>query len=159
MMPITIAAAAAIVGAVAAVGGTVYSIQASQEASEQQRRMQDAQSRRERRQAIRRAQIERAQALAATQGATGSIQGSGILGGLSAQASTLGSAIGYQTSQAARADRIASAQGAAELGSGIASIGGFLMGNANNLQAGYNSLFGPQQGTPTIDASGNLVGG
>lgn len=142
-----ISTALAVVGTIATVGGTAYSITSASKAADLQRRQQLAAEKRSRRQAIRSAQISRATALAATQGATGTLSGSGILGGVAAQGSNLGATMQYARNQSALSSRIGAAQEAQSLGSGIASFGSFLMGNASAI----GGMFGPKQTANAMD--------
>lgn len=97
---------AAIVSAVATVGGTVMSYSQQQSAAKEEKRARAAQQRgeeaaafRERQKAIREARIKRGDM---EQGALGTGMGagtSGLGGGLSALSSELGSNIGYQNVQ------------------------------------------------------------
>lgn len=112
----------AVIGAVASVAGTVISYKNQKKASQTAQRQQDLQTARERRQAIREAQIRRAQTLAAgaDQGATGS---SAIAGGLSSLGSQLGSGLGFSTAMSAMSRDINKYNQRASTWSAIAGIG------------------------------------
>ena len=104
-MPPVVMAAAAVVGAGAAVVGTVQANKArkaqskvQQEQIAEQRRQQQLQSQMQRRQSIRSAQLQRAQAMSFGQ-AAGGAGGSGMAGGLSSFASQFGAGSGYATQQ------------------------------------------------------------
>jgi len=98
-------AVAAVVGAGAAVKGTMDANKArkaqakvQQQQIAEQRRQQQLQSQMQRRQSIRSAQLQRAQAMSFGQ-AAGGAGGSGMAGGLSSFASQFGAGSGYATQQ------------------------------------------------------------
>jgi len=72
--------AALVISAVAGVAGTLASVSAQRKEASLRRKQQAVATRRSRRQAIRQAQITRAQAIATAQGA-GALQSSGTTGG------------------------------------------------------------------------------
>lgn len=85
-----------IISAVVGVVGTVASIGPQRKASKARQKQETLSTRRSQRQAIREAQIRRAQALASAEG-LGSAEGSGLAGGLSSTSSQLGGALGFST--------------------------------------------------------------
>lgn len=88
--------AVAIIGAVVGVVASVASIQAQKKASKARERQEALAARRSQRQAIREAQIRKAQVIASAEG-LGSAEGSGLAGGLSSTSSQLGGALGFST--------------------------------------------------------------
>src|SRR6056297_32713 len=114
-----IATVAAVVGAGAAVYGTVQQAKASKRAARAQRasnaaqeRQQQLQARRSRRGAIRRAQIARAQAVSSAQSA-GGMGGSGAAGGIGSLSSRTGSALGFSTQMSGLSGLVTDARDAA----------------------------------------------
>ena len=104
-MPPIVMAVAAVVGAGAAVKGTMDANKArkaqakvQQQQIAEQRRQQQLQSQMQRRQSIRSAQLQRAQAMSFGQ-AAGGAGGSGMAGGLSSFGSQFGAGSGYATQQ------------------------------------------------------------
>jgi hypothetical protein len=138
-----VASTLAVVGAVAAVGGTALSLRAQQKAASRARKRDKVASRRSRRQAIREAQIRRAQALASAQGA-GAQGSSAEFGGIGSITSRLGERLGFGSQIGALNRSIASAQSQASLFSGIASIGA----NAFQLGGGLDALSKPPENQP-----------
>lgn len=111
-----------VIGAVATVAGTVLNYTASKKAADLSQQQQAAATRRSQLQALRGAQIQRAQAVASAQ-AQGSMGSSGAAGGIGALGSQLGSEMGYASAQGALSARIGAAQSRANLGSGLANLG------------------------------------
>lgn len=128
------------IGAAASVAGTVSSINAQRRASSTQRRQQALQRRRSIRQNIRQAQIVRAQAVAGAVGA-GSAFGSGFSGGIGANESRLGEAIGYSAQQSGLSGIITNANARANTGSNIAGLGGSLF----RMGGGFGAFIQPEQ--------------
>lgn len=102
-MPQIVMVAAAVVGAGAAVVGTVQANSARKQQAKvqqqqiaEQRRQQQLQTQMQRRQSIRAAQLQRAQAMSFGQ-AAGGTGGSGMAGGLSSFGSQFGAGSGYAT--------------------------------------------------------------
>jgi len=85
---------AAVVGATAAVAGTAVSINQQKKVSAATRRQQGLSARRSQRQAIREAQIRRAQSQVQA-GAMGVTGGSGLAGGQASLSSQLGGSLGF----------------------------------------------------------------
>ena len=110
------------VAAVATVVGTVSSINQQKKAAAAQRRQQQLQTQRSQRQAIREAQIRRAQtqSQALALGATG---GSALGGGLASLSSQLGGSIGYAGQMSGLSDRISIASQKAQTAGAIAELG------------------------------------
>lgn len=142
-----------VIGAVASVVGTVGSLvmqsksaRLQEENIKTQEKQQDLAVRQSRRQAYRQMQVARARSIASAQGA-GVLQSSGVSGGVGALTSQLGSQLGYQTAYGSMSRDISQntvgiqrAQNAANLFSGIASVGGRLF----NAGGGFGGLFGGQ---------------
>lgn len=136
MAGISLATAATVAGGVAAVGGTIASISAQRQAqraaqkrADLEKQQQALATRRSRRQAIREAQIKRAQTIATAQSA-GGLEGSAIAGGTGSLSSQLGESLGFssQMSGLSRAitdqsTAISSAQTRSGLASGFAGFG------------------------------------
>ncbi len=117
--------AAIVIGAVAAVGGTVMQMKAQKKAAAASRRQQDLSTQRSNRQAIREAQLQRAQAIAA--GASmGALGGSALAGGLGSLGSQLGSGLGFSSQMSGLSADIEKFQQKAAMWGGVASIGGSL---------------------------------
>lgn len=134
------AVAALVVGAVASVAGTVMSYQAQKKSAAAQEKQQQVASRHSRREAIRGAQLARAQsvAIASSQGATGS---SAALGGAGSVGSQLGSGLGYSTQMSGLSREITKYSAQAQRGADLASIGGTLF-NFGYQRNGWNQLKG-----------------
>lgn len=138
---------AAVISAVAAVGGTVLQYNAQKSASEAAQRQQQISTARERRQAIREAQLRRAQAIAA--GANmGGLGGSSLSGGISALGSQLGSGLGYSNQMSALSSQINTYNTRAALGGVIAGAGGAVFRGAGGFES-----FGTFFKAPTTAAS------
>lgn len=114
--------ALAVIGAVTTVAGTVMSYTAQKKASKAAERQQTLNTQRSNRQAIREAQIRRAQALnsAAQVGATG---GSSIAGGVGSLSSQLGSGLGFSSQMTALSSQINKYQARAQLWGDVAGLG------------------------------------
>jgi len=124
---------AAVIGAVATVGGTVLSYSAQQKAASAQKKQQNLETRRSQRQAIREAQIKRAQALAS--GANmGALGGSALAGGTGALGSQLGSGLGFSTQMSGLSNVISSQTNRANMFSSLASIGSAVYQNSGGFQ-------------------------
>lgn len=149
--------ALAVIGAVAAVVGTVgslyyanKSLKLQKKASEKAAQQQDVQTRYANRQSIREMQIQRARATMSAAG-SGSLFSSGVEGGIGGLTSQLGSALGYQTQynslskDIGRLDsRANQASGMSNIFSGIASLGG----SVYNASGGFNFGGGGGQSAP-----------
>lgn len=114
--------AALVISAVAGVAGTVLSYTQQNKQAKLQQRQQALATRRSRRQAIRQAQITRAQATASAQGA-GALQSSGARGGIGAIGSQLGEQLGFSTQMSGLSRDIASAASKASLFGSIGQLG------------------------------------
>lgn len=127
--------AIAVIGAVATVAGTAIQYNASRRASRLQAQQQSLATTRSNRQAIRQAQIQRAQALSAASmlGATG---GSSVTGGLGSLTSQLGSGLGYSSQMSGLSGLISKQATRASVGGSIANIGGSLF----QLGGGFDGL-------------------
>lgn len=136
--------ALAVIGAVASVAGTVASVKQQKKVAALQQRQQELATRRSQRQAIREAQIRRAQALAAAQG-LGASGGSSIAGGVGSLGSQAGSALGFSTQMSGLSQGISIANSKAQTFGAIAGIGGSLF----QMGGGFNSIL------PGSTAGGN----
>ena len=141
------------VGAAAAVGGTIMSYQAQKKSSRLQQRQQEVATRASRRQAIRQAQIARAQtvASASAQGATGS---SAALGGVGSLNSQVGSQLGYSSQMSNLSSGINAANNRANTFSGVAQLGGTLFNYGRSQGATFSNLLPQGQGGFTPSYSG-----
>lgn len=148
--------AAAVIGAVAGVAtvvGTVASINAQKKASRAQQRQQDLATRRSQRQAIREAQIRRAQALSSAQG-LGAAGGSGILGGTASLTSQVGESLGFSTQMSGLSREISVASSRANTYSAIAGLGSSVFSAAG----GFNTLLPGSTSTGGITPQAALKG-
>ncbi len=136
----SILTALAVVGAVSKVGQGVLGYMAQRKkasgeraANALQRKQQEYATRRQRRSAIREAQIRRAQTMSAA-GSAGALGGSAISGGLGSLASQLGSGLGYSSLQSSISGDIYNIQRSTNSSlsrlAGISSIFGALGGSA-----------------------------
>lgn len=147
-MPPAVMAVAAVVGAGAAVVGTVQAGKAQkraegvqQEQIAEQKQQQQLQTQMQRRGAIRQAQLQRAQVQSFGQ-AAGAGGGSGIAGGLSSFGSQFGAAAGFSTQMgninenlSGLSSQYAGLMGKAQQGQNIAQLGGALYGAAGGMGA------------------------
>lgn len=116
---------AAVIGAVASVGGTVASMSAQKKAAKASKKQQDLSTTRSNRQAIREAQLQRAQTVAA--GASmGALGGSALAGGLGSLGSQLGSGLGFSSQMSGLSADIEKFQNRAATWGAVASMGGSL---------------------------------
>lgn len=129
--------ALAVVGAVTSVAGTVMSYNAQRKAAKASQRQQDLATSRSNRQAIREAQLRRAQAMnAAAQ--MGALSGSAVEGGVGGLSSQLGSGLGFSSQMSGISADIAKYSQRANTWSAVASIGTGLF----KLGGGFNTLGG-----------------
>ena len=137
-----------VLGAVASVAGTIASIRAQKKAARAAQQQQLVADRRNRRQAIRQAQITRAQvvASAAASGASGSSSVSGGLGSLSSQ---LGEQFGYSTQMSALSGDINKYQARAQTYSSLASLGGTVYSYSYNQGARMSDIAPTRAPVPT----------
>ena len=117
-----IATTAAVVGAGAAVYGTVQANKSRKRQAEAQQQQQQLQAQRSQRQAMREAQIRRAQTQASAQG-MGIVGGSALGGGLSSLSSQLGSSLGYAGQQSGLSKEISLQGQKAQTAGAIAGLG------------------------------------
>lgn len=131
---------AAVIGAVASVGGTVMAYSSQKKAAKAQRQQQDLATTRSNRQSIREAQLQRAQAVAA--GASlGAIGGSAMAGGLSSLGSQLGSGLGFSSQMSGLSANIEKFQQRAQTWGAIASMGSSLFqmgGGFDGIRSTFN---------------------
>ena len=118
-------AVAAVIGAVATVGGTAMQLKNQRKATAASKRQQDLSTTRSNRQSIREAQLQRAQAVAAgvSMGAAG---GSALAGGLGSLGSQLGSGLGFSSQMSGLSADIEKFQQRAATWGAVASMGGSL---------------------------------
>jgi len=114
--------AALVISAVAGVAGTLASVSAQRKEASLRRKQQAVATRRSRRQAIRQAQITRAQAIATAQGA-GALQSSGTTGGIGAISSQLGEQLGFSTQMSGLSRDIGSAASRASTFGSLGQLG------------------------------------
>lgn len=138
---------ALVAGAVASVAGTAVQISSTRRAQRLQQRQQEVATRRSRRQAIREAQIRRAQSLVSAQG-SGSMDSSGAVGGIGSLGSQLGEALGFSTQMSGLSRGIASAQSRAAVGQSLTRIGGALYGYGQNQGATFQDVFSASPNRP-----------
>lgn len=145
--------ALAVIGAVAAIGGTILSYSAQKKAAKAQRQQESNARRRSARQNIRQAQIARASTVAGAVG-SGAAGGSGAIGGAGAVGSRLGEALGFSSQQSALSGIVSRQSSKANLFSGIAGVG------ANLFQAGggFGTLFPSQFGGASAQTQANVSG-
>ena len=133
---------AAVIGAVATVGGTVMQYSAQKKAAKAAQRQQNLSTQRSNRQAIREAQLQRAQAIAA--GASmGALGGSALAGGLGSLGAQLGSGLGFSSQMSSLSNDINKFQQRAATWGAIASMGGSLF-QANDGFDGVKTAFQPK---------------
>ena len=113
---------AMVIGAVAAVGGTALSYNAQRKAANAQERQQKLNTQRSQRQAIREAQIRRAQAMSAAS-QLGGLGGSAVQGGVSSLGSQLGSGLGFSTQMSDLSSQISKYSSRAETFGAIGQLG------------------------------------
>lgn len=145
---------ATVIGAVASVVGTVASVSQARKAARLQQEQQAVATRRSRRQAIREAQIRRAQTVASAQ-ASGALGSSSVSGGLGSLQSQLGEQLGYSTHMSGLSRDIASAQSRAQTYGAVASIGGSLYNYGVSQGHTLKGVF--KQQTPTKAAMPSSV--
>lgn len=116
------ASAVATTAAVVGVGATLYSANQQRQAAKAQVRQQQEQARRSQRQAIREAQIRRAQALSTAQ-AAGAIEGSAVSGGLASLGAQTGEALGFGSMMSGLSRQISVASSRSETAGSLAGLG------------------------------------
>jgi hypothetical protein len=132
-MPQFALVASAVVGAV----GTAVSISQQRKAADLQQKQQAVETRRSQRQAIREAQIRRAQ-ITQSSVAGGSNLGSGLAGGMSSIGSQIGSSLGYSTQMSGLSKEISMASQKAELAGSLGGLGFNVFGKVG----GWDKLWG-----------------
>ncbi|RTL05366.1 hypothetical protein EKK58_08170 [Candidatus Dependentiae bacterium] len=131
---------AAVIGAVATVGGTVLQYGAQRQAAKAARKQQELNTQRSNRQAIREAQLRRAEALAAAS-SMGALGGSAIAGGLGSLGSQLGSGLGFSSQMSSLSADIEKFQQKAAMWGAVAGMGGSLFqagGGFDGLSTAFN---------------------
>ena len=131
---------ALVIGAVASVAGTVMSYRGQKKAASAQREQQAVATRRSRRQAIREAQIRRAQSVSSAQ-ASGTLNSSGAAGGIGSLSSQVGSEMGYSTQMSGLSAQISAGAAQASRGQAIAGLGGAAMQFGLDRGATFGDLF------------------
>lgn len=134
---------AAVIGAVASVGGTIASMNAQKKAAKASKKQQDLNTTRSNRQAIREAQLQRAQTIAA--GASmGALGGSALAGGVASLGSQLGSGLGFSSQMSGLSADIEKFQQRAATWGAVASMGGSLF----QLGGGFDGIKAAMQPRP-----------
>lgn len=134
---------AAVIGAVASVGGTAMAYSSQKKAANASRQQQDLNTRRSNRQAIREAQIQRANTVAAGT-AAGALGGSAMAGGLASLGSQLGSGLGFSSQMSGLSANIEKFQQRAQTWGAIASMGSSLF----QMGGGFDGLRAAVQTKP-----------
>lgn len=137
-MPVAIA----VIGAVAAIGGTVLTYTQQRKAARARRKQEKLAADRSRRNLLRQSQIERAKALASAQG-LGAQFSSATPGGIESIANRTGAELGFQSQFSALSGIVSSATQKASLGQGISNLGQLGMSFGT-----FPSLAGAQASTP-----------
>jgi hypothetical protein len=134
---------AMVISAIAGAVGTAASINQQKKAAALQQRQSELQNRRSQRQAIREAQIRRAQAVSSSV-AGGSNLGSGIAGGISSLGSQVGETLGFSSQYSGLSKQINLATQRANT---FSSIGKFGFGLFDSLSGGqgFSALFPARQ--------------
>lgn len=150
---------AAVIGAVATVGGTVMQYNAQKKAALAAKRQQDLSTTRSNRQAIREAQLQRAQAMAA--GASmGAIGGSALAGGIGSLGSQLGSGLGFSSQMSGLSAGIEKFQQKAAMWGAVAGMGSSLFqagGGFDGMKEAFNRQ--PRQApTPPMTSHAARIG-
>lgn len=138
----------------ATVIGTVGSVRAQSRAASLQRRQEELSNTRNRRQAIREYQIQRARAMAGAVGA-GAGFGSGVAGGIGGLSSQIGSDLGFGSQMSGLSAGINRANTQANNMSGLAQLGGVGLNSA--VTFGFNPLQPLGNQSMASTPSGNTV--
>ena len=141
---------AAVIGAVATVGGTVMQYNAQKKAAKAAQRQQNLSTQRSNRQAIREAQLQRAQAIAAA-ASMGALGGSALAGGLGSLGAQLGSGLGFSSQMSSLSNDINKFQQRASTWGAIAGMGGSLFQAAGGFDA-FGQAFNKQPTKAPIPA-------
>ena len=139
-------AALPVIGAVTGVVGAVSlakSARAARKEGEAQAQQDKLATRRSQRQAIREAQIRRAQTLASAQG-VGALDSSGVQGGISSLSSQLGGTLGFSTEMSGLSQRITKLRTKADTYGALAGLG-FTVFNATG---GFEAFGNKSPNTP-----------
>lgn len=145
----------AIIGAVTAAAGTAFSVvqgrkaaKGQEKARNEQRKLQELEEQRRRRAQIRERR-QRVGALINAGGVGGSGESSGVFGGRSSINSQFSSNSGFLSQSKGLTDNVSSfsqsaadAQGRAQIGSGLSSVGATLFNNAGTIDRTYADYFG-----------------
>ena len=116
--------------------GTVVSVSEQKKASKAQARQQGLSARRSQRQAIREAQIRRAQSQVQA-GAMGVTGGSGLAGGQASLSSQLGSNIGFAGQMSGLNQQITMAQSRAQTAGAVADLGMSVIQNSDSIKKAF----------------------
>lgn len=136
-----------VAGAVASVAGTYISYKNQKKAAAAQQRQQELTTRRSRRQAIRQAQIARAQAVASAS-ASGAVGSSAAQGGQGSIGAQLGSGLGFSTAMTGLSRDISGYASRAQTGQALAGLGGLGISYGTSQGASFGDLF-PNKAQPT----------
>lgn len=132
-----VAMVAAVVGSAVGVVGAVQSYNAQKKASAAQRKQQEAATRRERMQALRQLQIQRAQTMSSAVGA-GASDSSGYAGGMASLTSQWGTDLGFGSQMSALSSDISKYSRQASMYSSLSKIGFGAASWGNDKQAEIN---------------------
>ena len=135
----------ALVGLGVSTAGTLASIGQQKKAARAQQRQQTLQTQRSQRQAIREAQIRRAQTQATALGA-GVTGGSALGGGLSSLSSQLGGSLGFAGQMSGLSKEISIASSKAQTAGAIAGLGGQVFSAAGGFGAFGGGVTPPTEG-------------
>ncbi len=140
-----IKATAAVVTATAATASAVSSSQHRKRAAAAQRKQQQLQAQRSQRQAVREAQIRRAQTQGTSQG-LGVVGGSALGGGLSSLSSQLGGSLGYAGQLSGLSKQISIASQKAQTADAAAGLGMQFFNAAGGFGAFGGGVIPPTEG-------------
>lgn len=138
----TVAAVAAVIGAGAAVAGTIISARAQSKAAKIQKQQRNLVANRRRREAVRRARIERGD-VAATAAFTGTTDTSGAAGAIGSISSQLTSNLSFLDQTVGLGNALAEQQGKATTFGAISKIGRKLFDIAGGTQLVANIIRPP----------------
>lgn len=146
------------VGAAASIGGTYVSYKNQKKAAASQRRQQEVATRRSRRQAIRQAQIARAQAVASA-AASGATNSSAAFGGQASIGSQTGEALGFSTQMSSLSGDISRYSSRANMAQGVAGLGNMAISYGVQQGGNFNWLKNTTQKPTSVSQAYNLGSG
>jgi len=114
--------------------GTIQTMSANNKRAKREQQQQQLQSRRSQRQAIREAQIRRAQGQVQA-GALGVTGGSGLAGGQASLSSQLGGNLGFAGQMSGLSQEISMQQSRAQTGGAMVSLGSSMMGGGISMKS------------------------